>query len=263
MRCQRCGGEQFTKAGFNQLGQQIYGCSACRRRQSAHAASAFRGYRFPEEIIALGVRWYLRYRLSYADTSELLAERGVHVDPATICAWVQHFTPLYMEAARRYRHKAGKLWHVDETYVRIAGQWCHAYRAVDERGQVIDVYVSPARDTVAATAFFTQALTETEVRPHTVTTDKAAAYPPALRVVLPEADHITGKMVQQTIERDHHQLKGRTRTMRGFQTLVCAQVVCAGHGFMRIYAMASTIWGSRLATRASRKRPDSCRRGPN
>jgi transposase-like protein len=171
--------------------------------------------------------------LSYADTAEILAERGIHVNAATIFDWVQHFTPLYKEAARRYRHKVGKVWHVDETYIRIAGQWCYAYRAVDERGQVIDVYVSPTRDTTAATAFFSQALAETEVRPHTVTTDKAAAYPPALRVVLREADHSTGKMVQQSIERDHQQLKGRTRSMRGFQTLPSAQVVCDGHGFMR------------------------------
>src|SRR5262249_39820320 len=151
--------------------------------------SAFHGYRFPEEVIALSVRWYLRYRLSYADTAELLAERGVQVDAATIFDWVQHFTPLYQGAARRYRHKVGKVWHVDETYVRMAGRWVYAYRAVDERGQVIDVYVSPTRDTAAATAFFARAVSETEVRPHTVTTDKAAAYPPALRTVLPEADH--------------------------------------------------------------------------
>jgi transposase-like protein len=211
----------------------MYACTACQRRQTAHSASAFHGYRFPEEVIALSVRWYLRYRLSYADTAELLAERGVHVDPATIFAWVQQFTPLYKDAARRYRHKVGKVWHVDETYVRMAGQWVYAYRAVDERGQVVDVYVSPTRDTAAATAFFTRALTETEGRPHTVTTDKAAAYPPALRAVLPEADHLTGKICQQGIERDHQHLKGRTRPMRGFQTLRCAQVVCSGHGFMR------------------------------
>lgn len=130
---------------------------------------------------------------------------------------------FYKEAARHYRHKVGIVWHVDDTYVRIAGQWCYAYRAVDERGQVIDVYVSSTRDAVAATAFFTQALTETGVRPHTVTTDKATAYLPALRAALPEVDHVTGKMVQQTIERDHQHLKGRTRPMRGFQyTGVCA-----------------------------------------
>jgi len=71
------------------------------------------------------------------------------------------------------------------------------------------------------------------VRPHRVTTDTAAAYPPALRVVAPEAEHITGKAEQQGIERDHQHLKGRTRSMRGFRRLQCAQTVCDGHGFMR------------------------------
>lgn len=86
----------------------MYACTACRRRQTAHSASAFRGYRFPDEIIALAVRWYLRYRLSYADTSELLAERGVPVDPATIFAWVQHFSPIY--SIRKRPGTTGTRW---------------------------------------------------------------------------------------------------------------------------------------------------------
>ena len=113
------------------------------------------------------------------------------------------------------------------------GRWCYAFRAIDEEGQVIDVYVSPTRNTVAAIAFLTQAVESTEVTPTLATTDKAAIYPSALAAVLPEVKHITVKMVQQRIERDHQHLKGRTRSMRGFQTLPCAQVVCAGHGFMR------------------------------
>ncbi len=84
---------------------------------------------------------------------------------------------------------------------------------------MIDVYLSDTRDTAAATAFFAQAIARTDVRPHRVTTDKAAAYPPALRAVVPEAEHITGKAEQQAIERDHQHLKGRTRSMRGFQRL--------------------------------------------
>lgn len=195
--------------------------------------SAFNGYRFPDDIIALAVRWYLRYRLPYADVAELLAERGVHVDPSTIFDWVQHFTPLYQEAARPRRRRVRQQWSIDETYIRIAGRWCYAFRAIDEDGQVIDVYVSPTRDTAAATTFLTRAIESTAVTPRLATTDKAAIYPPAFAAVLPEVKHIKGKMEQQRIERDHQHLKGRTRSMRGFQTLPCAQVVCAGHGFMR------------------------------
>jgi transposase-like protein len=233
MQCDRCDGEEFTKAGRDRQARQLYRCSACGRRLTARSSSAFNGYRFPDDVIALAVRWYLRYRLPYADVAELLAERGVHVDPSTIFDWVQHFTPLYQEAARSRRRRVGQCWSIDETYIRIAGRWWYAFRAIDEDGQVIDVYVSPTRDTAAATTFLTQAVESTEVTPTVATTDKAAIYPPALAAVLPEVKHIKGKMEQQRIERDHQHLKGRTRSMRGFQTLPCAQVICAGHGFMR------------------------------
>ena len=90
MRCQRCKGEQFVKAGFDRAQRQVYCCTTCRRRQTARSRSAFCGYRFPDDIIALAVRWYLRYRLPYADVAELLAERGVHVDPSTVFDWLRH-----------------------------------------------------------------------------------------------------------------------------------------------------------------------------
>jgi IS6 family transposase len=95
MRCVGCASEQFTKAGRDRQGRQRHRCSACGRRQTERSASAFCGYRFPDAIIALAVRWYLRFRLSYADVTDLLAERGIHVDPTTLFDWVQRFTPLY------------------------------------------------------------------------------------------------------------------------------------------------------------------------
>ncbi len=95
MRCQRCAGEQFVKAGFDRATRQMHRCTTCRRRQTARSTSAFGGYRFPDDVIALEVRWYLRFRLPYADVSELLAERGVHVDPSSVFDWVRQFTPLY------------------------------------------------------------------------------------------------------------------------------------------------------------------------
>jgi IS6 family transposase len=109
-------------------------------RTAASCAPA--GYRFPREVIAVAVRWYLRYGLSYRDVEELLAERGIVVDHVTICRWVQTFTPEFIDAARSARHGAGDRWFVDETYVKVAGRWTYLYRAVDQRGQVIDVLVS-------------------------------------------------------------------------------------------------------------------------
>ena len=85
----------------------------------------FAGFRFPREVISLAVRWYLRYGLSYRDVEELLAERGVTVDHVTIYRWVQRFIPEFIEAARSCRHAPGDRWFVDETYVKVAGQWAY------------------------------------------------------------------------------------------------------------------------------------------
>jgi len=94
MECGVCHGKRWQKAGISRQGQQRFRCAACTGRQSAHAVSAFRGHRFPDDIIALAVRWYLSFRLSYADVAEWLAERGVHVDPSTIYRWVPRCTDM-------------------------------------------------------------------------------------------------------------------------------------------------------------------------
>src|SRR3954465_9749529 len=131
----------------------------CRSRPPIHSDSlAFAGFRFPPEVILLAVRWYLRFGLSYRDLEELLAERGIDVDDVTLYRWVQRFTPLIVEAARPRPHAAGGRWFVDETYVKVAGTWRYVYRAVDQHGEIVDVYVSTRRDTAAATAFFINAI---------------------------------------------------------------------------------------------------------
>jgi hypothetical protein len=94
-------------------------------------------------MIVLAVRWYLRFGMSYRDVEELLAERGIEVDHVTVHRWVRRFAPLLADAARFGRHRVGDRWHVDETYVKVAGRWVYLYRAVDQYGQVIDVYASP------------------------------------------------------------------------------------------------------------------------
>jgi len=103
-----------------------------RRVRPVIERSAFAGFRFPPEVIALGVRWYLRYGLSYREVEELLAERGVDVDHVTVFRWVQRFTPLFAEAARPCRHAPGDRWFVDESYLKVAGRWRYLYRAVDQ-----------------------------------------------------------------------------------------------------------------------------------
>ena len=120
----------------------------------------------------MAVRWYLRYGLSYRDVEELLAERGITVDHVTVYRWVQRFTPEFIEAARPCRHAPGNRWFVDETYVKVAGVWRYVYRAVDQFGQVIDVYLSRRRDLTAAQRFFEVAVRD-HGRPAEVVTDKA------------------------------------------------------------------------------------------
>jgi transposase-like protein len=226
MQCQRCQGERFIRVGRDRAGRQGYRCTACKRRGTQHSASAFAGYRFPPDVIALAVRWYLRYRLSYADRAELLTEQGIHVDPSMTYDWVQHFTPLYQEAARAYRRTPSGKWSVDETYIKVGDLAQYVFRALDAQGQVIDVFVSPTRATEAAITFLQRAMGETDVRPQKVTTDKAASYPPALAVVLPQVKHVASKLDQHVIERDQQHVKGRYRPMRDFKQPHCAQVVC-------------------------------------
>ena len=180
----------------------------------------------------LAVRWYLRYGLFYRDVEELLAERGVDVDHVTIYRWVQRFTPLVIEAARPCRHSTGDRWFVDETYMKVAGVWRYVYRAVEQHGQVIDIYVSKRRNVAAAARFFTTMLTG-RGRPREVTTDLAA---PLLRVVddlLPDALHDTTQYANNRIECDHGRLKARLRPMRGLRTDRTASTVIRGHAFIQ------------------------------
>jgi hypothetical protein len=115
--------------------------------------SAFAGYRFPPEVITLAVRWYLRFGLSYRDVEELLAERGIEVDHVSIYRWVQRFALEFTEAARTRQHIVGDRWHVDETYLKVGIRWRYLFRAIDQFGQVIDVFLSPHRDAKAARRF--------------------------------------------------------------------------------------------------------------
>ena len=148
----------------------------CRPRPAPIAGSAFAGFCFPPDVIVLAVRWYLRFGLSYRDVEELLAECGIEVDHVTIYRWVLRFTRLLAEAAWPCRHAAGDRWQVDETYVKVAGQWRYVYRPIDQFGQVIDVFVSPRRDVGAARRFFERAIGTTRRAPVEVVTDRQPAY---------------------------------------------------------------------------------------
>ncbi len=124
-------------------------------------------------MIALAVHWYL----SYADVAELLAERGVNADPSTVYDGVQAFTSRFINAAQVHRSPIGSRWRVDEIYLTIGSRWRHLYWAIDEQGQIINVYLSDRRNAAAAHTCFTQAIDTSAVTPTRVTTDKAKRYP--------------------------------------------------------------------------------------
>jgi transposase-like protein len=170
---------------------------------------------------------------------ELASCRVVHVGvtrhPAD--AWaaqqLREFAPVYEDAARHFRRAIGSSRSVDETYTKIAGKPAYIYRAIDGHGQVVHVYVSQRSVAADPATFFRRAIAATGVIPDEVTTDGAAAYPPALAAALPPVVHETGKRVEQRIERDHQHLKGRMRGMREFKTLAGARVLCRAHAFLR------------------------------
>jgi transposase, IS6 family len=233
MRCEQCAGERFTKAGRDRSQRQLYRCSECGRRVTERTGSAFSGYRFPDDVIALAVRWYLRFRLRYAEGAEWLAERGVTVAPSTIYDWVPAFTPRFIDAARSHRSPVGTRWRVDETLLKIAGCWRYVFRCLDEHGQSVDVYRSDHRDAASAGAGFDRARASSDAVPTRVISDKAKCYPPAVRALVPAAEHRCSKYLNNRLERDHPFLKGRGRPMRRFKRSRTASTVCRGHALIR------------------------------
>jgi IS6 family transposase len=233
MQCIRCGSRATRRDGRTPLGGQRWRCSRCGRRFTSRSSSAFSRRCFSRDLIALAIRWYVRYRLSYADVTEWLAERGIMVDRSTVYRWVQRFLPLFAQAARAHRWPVGGKWKVDETYCRLNGRWAYCYRAIDQNGQVVDAYFSERRNAAAAQAFFERAMAQTGVMPERIVTDRARCYPPALQVVVPRVEHRCSRYLNNALERDHGHLKQRLRPMRGFKHPASADTVVRGHALVQ------------------------------
>jgi putative transposase len=135
---------------------------------------SFKGAHFPKEIILMGVRWYVAYPLSYRHVEELMEERGVAVDHATLQRWVVKYSPLLEAAFHLRKRPVWVSWRMDETYIKIKGVWYYLYRAVDKQGQTIDFLLTEQRDEQAAKRFLTKAIRRHGV-PETITIDGSAA----------------------------------------------------------------------------------------
>jgi IS6 family transposase len=207
------------------------------------AARAFRGFRFPAEVILWAVRWYLQFPISYRDLEAMLADRGVAVDHTTMYRWVQRFAPELEKRMRRHLRPCRGPWHVDETYIRVNGQWRYLYRAVDGTGQTIDFLLSAKRDKKAAKRFFKRALGREHTRnPREVVTDRLKSYPGALREMKQKGElwrfarHRRGRWLNNRVEQDHRRIKRLTRPMLGFQGFWTAKRTLAGIEAMAMLA---------------------------
>jgi transposase-like protein len=151
---------------------------------TAGKKNPFKGRQFTAEIILWAVRWYLQFPISYRDLERMFADRGVKVDHTTLFRWIQAYAPELDKRIRPHLRTTNGSWRMDETYIRVKGEWVYLYRAVDATGQTIDFLLSPKRNAAAARRFFRKALGQPHtVNPRTVTVDKNAAYPVATKAM--------------------------------------------------------------------------------
>ena len=187
--------------------------------------NSFKWKHYAGEIILLNVRWYLKYALSYRNLQEMMAERGVEVDHTTIMRWVHQYSPEIEKKIRKHLRPTNDSWRVDETYIKVKGEWKYLYRAVDSDGNTIDFMLSAKRDRKAVKRFFKKALGSNHNQmPRVITVDKNPAYPIAIHElkndrILPKNVGLRQiKYLNNIIEQDHRPIKRIVRPMLGFQS---------------------------------------------
>ena len=195
----------------------------------------FKGRHFDREIIVLCVRWYLRYKLSFRDLVEMMAERGLSLAHTTIIRWIQRYVPEFEKRWNRFARPAGRSWRVDEIYIKIKGRWTYLYRAVDKEGKTVDFLLRAKRDVAAAKAFFRRAFRGQEDFPHKITLDGYQASHRAANEVLDEhpaagsqCEIRSSKYLNNLIEQDHRSIKLRLGPMLGFKHFRRAATTIAG-----------------------------------
>jgi transposase-like protein len=199
----------------------------------------FKWKHFQPEIILLNVRWYCRYALSYRDLEEMMAERGLSIDHSTINRWVLQYGPELDKRCRPHLRSTNDSWKVDETYVKVKGEWKYLYRAVDSSGQTLDFMLSAKRDAKAAKRFLKKALKARHTStPRAINVDKNAAYPAAADDLkteksLPEETELRPvKYLNNMIEQDHRRIKRLARPGLGFGSFNTARRTLKGYEAM-------------------------------
>ena len=196
----------------------------------------FKGVHYPKSVILHAVFFYVRYAVSYRDLEEILAERGVRVDHATLNRWVVKFAPQIAAHAQARKRPTAKSWRMDETYIKVKGRWTYLYRAVDRDGRTLDFMLSPKRDKAVARRFFKRAIS-TNGTPDRVAIDKSGANLAGLQavnVIRKFAGNgrliriMQSKYLNNMVEQDHRFIKRITRPTLGFKAFHSATATLAG-----------------------------------
>jgi len=197
----------------------------------------FKGSHFEREVILWGIRWYVAYPISYRQLEEMLEERGVEVDHSTLNHWVVKYIPLLDQQFRARKRPVGASWRLDETYVKVKGNWKYLYRAVDKAGATVDFLLTAKRDRKAALRFLRKAIDQHHV-PEKITIDKSGANTAAIESYNAqyEADIEIRrvKYLNNIVEQDHRAVKRVTRPMLGFKSFRSAAVTLAGVELMHM-----------------------------
>lgn len=201
-------------------------------------AVSFKGAHFPPEVILMGVRWYLAYPLSTRHVEELMEERGVSVDHSTVNRWVIKYSPQLEAEFHRRKRPVWTSWRMDETYIKVKGEWKYLYRAVDKFGKTLDCLLTEQRDEKAARKFLNQAIGRHGGVPEKITIDGSAANEAAIKSY--NEEHGTTIEIRKTkylnniVEQDHRGIKRVTRPMLGFKAFDAAQNTLTGIELMRM-----------------------------
>lgn len=186
-------------------------------------APSYAGFRFPAGIISHCVWLYYRFPLSFREVEEMMLERGIVVSHEAIRQWCARFGQAYANQLRRRRPRPGDKWHVDEVFIKIRGVTHYLWRAVDQRGEVLDILVTSRRDARAATRFFRKVLKDCRYAPRVLITDKLRCYGVARRRVIPGVEHRRSKYLNNRAENSHQPTRQRERAMKGFTSPAHAQ----------------------------------------
>ncbi|MGR5993055.1 IS6 family transposase [Bacillus cereus] len=183
----------------------------------------FKGKQFEKDIILVAVGYYCRFSLSYRDVSEILNERGISVHPTTIMRWVHEYGTLIYQIWKKKNKKVHSVWHLDETYIKVKGEWRYLYRAIDGDGHTLDIQLRKTRDHQAAYMFMKR-IVKAFGEPTVLTTDKAPALLCAFKKLLnngfyKDTKHCTLKPLNNRIEQDHRHVKHRFAQFSGFQSI--------------------------------------------